>query len=64
MSKLIDDKVAELRVIIEQELSENVVMFKVEFTGTGTNTRTEYKHIEELKRDGISMRNVKGEFIR
>lgn len=63
MSELIDKKVAELRVVIEQELSENVVMFNVQFTGTGTNTRTEYKHIEELKRDSISMRNLKGDFI-
>ena len=64
MSKLIEDKVKELREIVERELPESVVRFEVVFTGTNTSTHKTHRYIEDLNREGISMRNLKGEFIK
>ncbi len=62
--KLIQSKIDELRIVLEQELPNTVVSFEITFTGTGTHQRIEHKQPEQLKRQSISMRNVKGEFIR
>ena len=62
--KLIQSKIDELRIVLEQELPNTVVLFEVTFTGTGTSQRIEHKQPEQLKRQSISMRNIKGEFIR
>ena len=64
MSKIIDRKIEELRIILEQELSETVVKFEVEFTGTGTHTRIEHRYPDDLRNHDISMRNITGEFIK
>ena len=62
--KLIQSKIEELRLVLEQELPSSAVSFEVAFTGTGTHQRIEHKQPEQLKRQSISMRNVKGDFIR
>jgi len=62
--KLIQSKIDELRTVLEQELPNTAVSFEIIFTGTGTHQRIEHKQPEQLKRQSISMRNVKGEFIR
>jgi hypothetical protein len=61
--KLIKSKIDELRIVLEQELPNTAVSFEITFTGTGTHQRIEHKQPEQLKRQSISMRNVKGEFI-
>ena len=62
--KLIQSKIEELRLVLEQELPNTVVSFEITFTGTGTYQRIEHKHPEQLKRQYISMVNIKGDFIR
>ena len=62
--KLIQSKIDELRIVLEQELPNTAVSFEIKFTGTGTHQRIEHKQPEQLERQSISMRNVKGEFIR
>lgn len=63
-NQLIDKKIQELRELLEKELPNTAVSFEITFTGTGTHQRIEHKQPEQLKRESISMRNVKGEFIR
>lgn len=63
MNELIQQKIKELREVIEQELPESIVKFEVTFTGTNTNTSMQHKYKEDLEREGISMRNLKGNFI-
>ena len=63
-NKLIQAKIEELRLTLEQELEETVVSYQVTFTGTMTHKSIEHKYPDQLKRENISMRNVKGEFIR
>lgn len=63
MNELIQQKIKELREAIERELPDNIVTFEVTFTGTNTNTRMQHKYKEDLVREGISMRNIKGNFI-
>ena len=62
--KLIQSKIDELRIVLEQELPNTVVLFEVTFTGTGTSQRIEHERPEQLKRQSISIRNIRGEFIR
>ena len=63
-NQLIDKKIQELRELLEKELPNTAVSFEIKFTGTGTYQRIEHKRPEQLERESISMRNVKGEFIR
>lgn len=63
-NRLIDRKIQELRELLEKELPNTAVSFEIKFTGSGTHQRIEYKQPEQLKRESISMRNVKGDFIR
>lgn len=62
--KLIQSKIEELRIVLERELPNTAIRFELTFTGTGTHQRIEHKHPDQLKRESISMRNVRGEFIR
>jgi hypothetical protein len=62
--KLIQAKIKELRIVLEQELPNTAVSFEITFTGTGTHQRIELKQPEQLKRASISMRNVRGDVIR
>lgn len=62
--KLIQSKIDELRIVLEKELPDTAVCFEIKFTGTGTHQRIEHKQPEQLQRDMISMRNIKGDFIR
>ena len=62
--KVIQSKIDELRIVLEQELPNTAVSFEITFTGTGTHQRIEHKQPEQLKRQSISMRNIRGEFIR
>lgn len=61
--QLIQSKIDELRIVLEQELPNTAVCFEITFTGTGTHQRISHKQPEELKRQSISMRNIKGDFI-
>lgn len=61
--ELIQSKIEELRIALEQELPNTAVKFEITFTGTGTHQRIELKHPDQLKLESISMRNVRGEFI-
>ena len=62
-NQLIDKKIQELRDLLKKELPQTAVMFEVEITGTSTHCRISHKYPEQLKKEGISMRNIKGDFI-
>jgi len=54
--KLIQSKIDELRIVLEQELPSTAVCFQITFTGTGTHQSIDYKQPDQLKRQYISMR--------
>lgn len=56
-------KVGELAELAKNEMSDNTVCLTVVITGTGFECKSEERLPENLKRDRISMRNLKGEFI-
>ena len=62
-NQLIDKKIQELRELLEQELPNTAVCFELELTGTSSHYRVSHKYPEQLKREMISMRNIKGDFI-
>ena len=63
-NQLIDKKIQELRKLLEKELPNTAVWFELELTGTSSHYRVSHKYPEQLKRELITMRNIKGDFIR
>jgi hypothetical protein len=64
MTKEILEKCQELKKLCETELSDKVVMLKVYINAAGVDINVEHRLPEDLKREGISMRNIKGDFIK
>ena len=64
MTKEILEKCKELKKLCETELSDKVVMLKVYITADSVDINVEHRFPEDLKREGISMRNIKGDFIK
>lgn len=64
MDEEIEKKISELRETLIKELPDTVVLFELEITSGGISYRTEHRYPEDLKKDCISMRNIKGEFIK
>ena len=64
MTKIIEDKIEELRLVLEQELPNTVVMFEITFTANSIAQSVTHKHPDQLKKESISMRNIKGEWIK
>jgi len=56
---LIQSKIDELRIALEQEMPSTVVSVEITFTGSGTHQYIEHGHPKRL----IAKRNLKGEFI-
>lgn len=63
-NKLIENKITELRELLEKELPETATSFELQITGTSTHTSISYKTAAQLKKENISMRNIRGEFIK
>ena len=62
-NQLIDDKIQELIQLLEKETPNTATRFDLEITGTSYSYHISYKTAEQLKKDHISMRNIKGDFI-
>jgi len=62
-NQLIDQKIKELRELLEKELPKTAVAFRIEISATSTNYGITHKYPEQLEREDISMRNIKGDFI-
>lgn len=56
-------KIGELRTALKENCTPNTVRVTVTFTAEGFSIEHENRTAESLKRDSISMRNMKGEFI-
>lgn len=64
MTTKINEKLEELREVIKQELDDQVVSVKIFINAQGVDMNTYHKSPEDLKMEGISMRNIKGDFIK
>jgi len=60
----INQKIAELKQILIEEMSANTVSVEIFISGSETNFTYNERTLEQLKRDHISMRNIAGEFIK
>lgn len=64
MTTKIDQKLAELKELLCDELSDTTTYVEIFINSQGINVNTTQRTPEELKRDGVSMRNIKGEWIK
>lgn len=64
MTTKINEKLEELKEVIKQELDDRVVYVKIFINAQGIDMNVYHRTPEELKREGISMRNIKGDFIK
>jgi len=64
MNKRILEKINELHNVLKEELPDTAVLFELEINGTSISHNITYKTAEQLKLEHISMRNIKGEFIK
>ena len=62
-SKLVE-KLNELRAVLEQEMPKETTSVSIYVTYDGTDVSTSMKTPDDLKREGASMRNIKGEWIK
>lgn len=63
MTKRINKKLEELKEVIKQELDDDVTAVKIFINAQGVDMNIYHRTPEELRREGISMRNIKGDFI-
>jgi hypothetical protein len=63
MTTTINQKLEELKDLIVNELSDTVTFVSISITCEGSRFEFKERSAESLKRDGISMRNIKGDFI-
>lgn len=54
----------ELEECLEKTCSDDTVAFHLTITGTCSQFNFEKKTKRQLDKEGVSMRNIKGEFIR
>jgi hypothetical protein len=64
MTTKINGKLEELKEVIKQELDDKVTSVKIFINAQGVDMKVCYRTPEELRREGISMRNIKGGFIK
>jgi hypothetical protein len=64
MTTKINEKLEELKEVIKQELNDNVTSVNISINAQGIDMSVYHRTPEELKREGISMRNIKGDFIK
>ena len=60
----IEQKVKELFEVLQQELSTNTTSVNVFFNSYGYKLEINERTARQLQIDGISMKNIQGEFIR
>lgn len=60
----IEQKVKELFGVLQQELSTNTTSVNVFFNAYGYKLEINERTAGQLRMDGISMKNIHGEFIR
>ncbi len=63
MSKKIEKLRAELYKAYQDDSSDNTVKVTLTFTSSGFNTEIEGRTRESLRDEGISMKNLKNEYI-
>jgi DNA-binding IscR family transcriptional regulator len=63
MTKKLQDAINALKEIAKEELSTNTTSVKIFINCQGVSFKVQERTAEELKRDGISMRNIQGDFI-
>ena len=64
MPKTYIEIIAELEECLERECSDDTVAFELHINGTSTRFKFHKKTDRQLNREGTSMRNIKGEFIK
>jgi hypothetical protein len=64
MTTKINGKLEELKEVIKQELDDNVTSVNIFINAQGVDMKVCHITPEELKREGISIRNIKGDFIK
>ena len=63
MSEKLDEALKKVREILKNECSNEAVAVTIFFNSYGYNVEVETRSPESLKRDGISMKNLRGLFI-
>ena len=63
MSEKLDAAIKNLRDVLQEEMNEHCVSVNVFFNSQGYEIDTTTRTPGSLKREGISMRNIRGEFI-
>ena len=64
MTEKINQKLEELKEVIKSELDNGVTSVKIFINAQGVDMNIYHNTPEELKREGVSMRNIKGDFIK
>ncbi len=64
MTNNLVEKLNELRAALEQELPQVTTSVSIYITCDGADITTSMKTADDLKREGASMRNIKGEWIK
>lgn len=64
MTQEINQKIQELREIFSREVSKNVTSITVFINSQGAKIEINQRTPKQLKQEGISMRNVAGEWIK
>lgn len=60
----VEQKIKELQEVLKKELSDETICVELFFNCQGYKLSINERTSEQLKANGISMRNLKGEFIR
>lgn len=64
MTAKINKKLEELKEVLKDELDSHVTSVKIFINAQGVDMNIYHRTPEELKIEGVSMRNIKGEFIK
>lgn len=64
MSTVTQKAVSELHEILKQEMGSNVVSVEIFISNSEIRINTQTRSPAALKSDGISMKNIKGEWIK
>ncbi len=64
MSELLAHALANLRVVLQQEASDNCVGVTVFFNNEGCEIGYMARTPSSLQREGISMRNLRGDWVK
>lgn len=63
VNKQVEQKIRELLDEVVKTYPENTVKFQLTITSEGAAIDYETRSLESLKRDGMSMRSLRGDFI-